>query len=133
MPDTARTALNLALTAAHAAWSGPPGDADLASARLAGCLALVSIAEDLRHLAAAEIKLTERAGPRYPVLAFGDTAAEIEQAALHDAQPVFGDTPIHVIPDYLITPVATAGERMEAGGKTLYATVTVQAARQLAG
>ena len=31
MPDTARTALDLALTAAHAAWSGPPGDADLAS------------------------------------------------------------------------------------------------------
>jgi hypothetical protein len=68
-------------------------------------------------------------GAEYPVLAYGDTADELEAAALADAVKFFGpDRKIGVKPDYRATlvgssSVSTIAQRSE--GKTRYATITV--------
>jgi len=71
---------------------------------------------------------TRPAGREVEVLAFGDTADEIELAALDEARPFFGDAArLTVVHGYRAQAVL-AGYSLEkqAGGKKYHATVTVR-------
>jgi phytoene dehydrogenase-like protein len=78
-------------------------------------------------------KSTQQKAPRgrsFRALVFGDTAPELEQAALDEARAFFGNgTALRVVPDYEAMLVHPRGAlAREADGKKYQAYVSVQAA-----
>ena len=75
---------------------------------------------------------TRPAGRSINVQAFGDSADELELAALDEARTVFGkDMRLEIVRDYLINPVSSATKLFEkAGGKRYVSTIGVRVLEQ---
>jgi hypothetical protein len=70
---------------------------------------------------------TQPAGRELSVRVYGDTADEIELAALDEVRPFFGDTVrLEVVRDYKAFTVVDSAFRDQAGGKKYYARVPVR-------
>lgn len=73
-------------------------------------------------------RATVPAGREVQVLTFGNTANEIELAALDEARPFFGEQArLMVVPDYRASAVGNGPHKALAAGGKYQATVTVRA------
>lgn len=60
-------------------------------------------------------------------LVFGDSAQELETAAIYHAADIFGNESFRIVNDYVVLPVSERpGFGEEAGGKKYYARITVE-------